>query len=612
MKTNNIRSGTTRRPRGKAVLPWATALFTALCATADAGYLTRQITTSAGKTEDHLRISGSRMVWHRKFSTDFEIYAYDGASVLQLTNNGTDDSEPEISGDRLVYLNGTDVLCYDFTTGSTSNLTNDSGWQMDPRIDGDFVYWIEWDAVDLNRELVRMDLRTGSRTNLSNNTLKNDHNSDSNLRIHGNRAAWIAWNSTTTSSSVLFNDGTVTRTLGDHLLSTYAKCRVTADHVLWLRSDPGGTYLCVYDGTAVSEVDVTAHPVEDIATGPEGIFVTWSNPSDTGGNQLDIYRFDPGTLTFSVIEENDTGHDQYVAVGDGMIAWSHDVSDTSIDDALIVVRDLATGTTVDVSEEFWVDQWTVASGRNVAWRGYDFGRSGEIEVFVAYWLGAGAALSGVDLSGEDLSGLVFTGADLRGANLTGAAIDAGALAGARINAATLFPDGGNFTTTSHDLTGITLPSPFEDWLADRGLSGTGGLMDSDGDGSSNLMEFALAGDAAAPTAQPVIRTLVGDSDSDGQDEFQLLIAVRRGSEFGAVGSGALGADIDGIRYRVEGAGNLTDYFEDLVFIGRSDSAPAGTGLPALSGTAWEYVRFRFATRPASGTGFMKVAVTREP
>ena len=582
-------------------------------ASADAAYLTRQLTTSAGKVEDHLRISGSRAVWQRKFSTDYEIYAYDGANVLQLTNNGTDDTEPEISGDRVVYLDATDVICYDFSTGTTSNLSNDAGWQMDPRIDGDFVYWIEWDAVDLNRELIRLDLSTGTHTNISDNALKNDHNSESNLTIHGNRAAWIAWNNSTSSSAVLFNDGTTTVTLGDNTSTTYYKARVTADHVVWLEATTGGVALAVYDGTSISRVDVTSASVDDIRTGPSGIVVTRSMPGDTeGSSQLDLYSFDPDTLAFTAISEYQAGHDQYAAVGDGIVAWAQDRVETGITDSYLKVVDLETGTTEEVSESPWIEQYTVASGRNVAWRGYDFDVSGETEVFIAYWLGAGAVLTGVDLSGEDLSGLVFTGADLRGVDLTGAILDTGALAGAHIDAATLFPDGFDFTTTTEDLSGITLPSAFGDWMTELGLSGAAGTDDSDGDGQSNLLEFALGGDAADASALPVTRGVTGDSDSDGTPEFQYLLATRRGAEFGAVGSGALGADIDGISYRVEGAGNLSDYFEDLVFIDRSDTAPAGTGLPDLSGSDWEYVRFRFSAPPSSGCGFMKVTVTRDP
>jgi hypothetical protein len=210
-------------------------------APAEAAYLTRQLTTSAGKSEDHIRISGSRAVWQRRFSTDYEIYAYNGSNVVQLTNNATDDTNPEISGDRVVYLDATDVQCHDFSTGHTTNLSNDPGWQRDPRIDGNHVFWFEWDAAEANVELIRYDLNTGNRTNLSNNTLKNDFNSESNLSILGNRAVWIASNES--ASSVHLHNGTSTVTLGDDPFTTYYKPRITATHVVWLEATASGVSL---------------------------------------------------------------------------------------------------------------------------------------------------------------------------------------------------------------------------------------------------------------------------------------------------------------------------------------------------------------------------------
>lgn len=591
-------------PRRAAILGLALLCCGAL--PAHATYLTRQVTSSTGKSEDHIRISGSRAVWHRKFSTDFEIYAYNGSSVVQLTNNNTDDSDPEISGDRLVYFNGTDVLCYDFSTAATTNLSNDAGWQRDPRIDGDHVFWFEWDATEANVELIRYDLDTGTRTNISNNTLKNDFNSESNLSIHGNRAAWIG--STGSASSVLYHDGSTTITLGNTAGTTYYRPRVTATHVLWLEADSLGVSLACYDGNSINRLDVTAEPVDDIQVGPAGISLTVTRPGVTpGSSQLDVVTLDPETMLITEISNSNAVHEQYTAVGDDVLVWAQD--DTSGTDSFIMVRDLATGTTEEVSELVWHDEFPRVSGRNVVWRGYDFGRSGEVEVFIAYWLGSGAMLAGVDLSGEDLSGLVFSGADLRGADLTGVTLDAGALAGALIDAGTVFPDGGDYTTTTFDLSGITLPSALGTWLASLGLESAGADDDSDDDGSSNLMEFALGGDAAEGSSQPVSRPILA---SAAAADFQYLIAARRGASFGAVGSGALGADIDGVRYRIEGAGNLTDFHEDMVFIGRSDTPPAGTALADLTGTDWEYLRFGFSSPPASGSGFIRVAISEVP
>ncbi len=573
---------------------------------ADAAYLTRQLTTSVGKSEDHLRISGSRAVWHRRFSTDYEIFAYNGSAVVMLTNNGTDDADPEISGDRVVYNDGTDIRCYHFSTGLTTNLSNDAGWQRDPRIDGDHVFWFEWDAAEANVELVRYDISTGNRTNISNNTLKNDFGSESNLSILGNRAAWIG--SSGSASAVLYHNGRTTITLGNTAGTTYYRPRVTATHVVWMEATSLGLSLAVYDGSSTSRIDVTADPVEDIQAGPGGIFLNVARVGTSPGtSQLDLCMLDPETLLITDVSNSNLVHEQYATVGEEVVVWAEDI--VSSTDAKIMIRDLATGTTEEIGEPVWHDEFPRVSGRNVIWRGYDFGASNEVEAFIGYWLGAGAMLAGVDLSGEDLSGLVFTGADLRGADLTGATLDAGALVGAIIDAETLFPDGQNYTTTSFDLTGITLPSALSAWLTTLGLESAAADDDSDGDGFSNLMEFALGGNASSGGSLPISQALPNPA---APADFQYLIAARRGASFGAVGSGALGADIDGVRYRIEGAGNLGDFTEDMAFIGRSDTPPAGSTLADLTGTDWEYLRFGFSSPPASGSGFIRVVITPSP
>jgi hypothetical protein len=348
--------------------------------------------------------------------------------------------------------------------------------------------------------------------------------------------------------------------------------------------------------------------VDDIQVGPSGIALTLTRSGVTpGSSQLDTCMLDPTTMIISNIAYSNLVHEQYNAVGDGVLVWAEGSSSSS--DAYIKVRDLATGTTEEISKLVWHDEFPKASGRNVVWRGYDFGRTGEVEVFIGYWLGSGAMLAGVDLSGEDLSGLVFSGADLRGADLTGATLDVGALAGALIDSSTLFPDGAGFASTSFDLSDITLPSAIGDWLTDLGLGSADADDDPDGDGQSNLLEFALAGNAADAGSQPVSQAIAA---SAAPADFQYLTAVRRGATFGAVGSGALGADIDGVRYRIEGTGNLADFTEDITLLGRSDTPPAGSSLADLTGTDWEYVRFGFSTPPASGSGFVRVVVSEVP
>ncbi len=137
--------------------------------------------------------------------------------------------------------------------------------------------------------------------------------------------------------------------------------------------------------------------------------------------------------------------------------------------------------------------------------------------------------------------------------------------------------------------------------ADRGSS-----ADPDHDGSSNLLEFALNGDPADPLDNGLIASLIQDSGGPASKELTLVIAVRDGAVF-TNGTGTA----SGIIYSVEGSLDLVFPSSAVSSTGPSDTAPAGTGLPSLAGTAWEYHTFKLDTSEGlTGRGFLRLKVTQ--
>jgi len=129
--------------------------------------------------------------------------------------------------------------------------------------------------------------------------------------------------------------------------------------------------------------------------------------------------------------------------------------------------------------------------------------------------------------------------------------------------------------------------------------------DPDHDGSSNLLEFALNGDPGDPFDNGLIATLIQNSSSPAGNELILVIAVRDGAVFNA-GTGTA----SGITYNVEGSLDLVFPSSAVSSTGPSDTAPAATGLPDLSGTAWEYHTFKLdASEGLTGMGFLRLKVT---
>jgi hypothetical protein len=149
------------------------------------------------------------------------------------------------------------------------------------------------------------------------------------------------------------------------------------------------------------------------------------------------------------------------------------------------------------------------------------------------------------------------------------------------------PGGGGFQSW---IDGFTTQLPNE---ADRDPA-----ADPDKDGSSNLIEFALNGNPADASNNGAIGSLIQNSS------LTLIIAVRDGAVFNA-GS----ATIDGIIYTVEGSLDLAFPGSPVSSTGPSDTAPPATGLPDLTGTAWEYHTFTLdASVNLPGKGFLRLKV----
>jgi autotransporter-associated beta strand protein len=136
--------------------------------------------------------------------------------------------------------------------------------------------------------------------------------------------------------------------------------------------------------------------------------------------------------------------------------------------------------------------------------------------------------------------------------------------------------------------------------------------DPDSDGSSNLLEFALNGIPDDGSNNGLIASLIQDSSAPVGSDLSLVIAVRDGASFAPAPSGSQAAEIGGISYSVQGALDLVFPSSSVSVVGAaSDTAPAITGFPSLSGTDWEYRTFKLdASEGLAGKGFLRVNVTQ--
>jgi autotransporter-associated beta strand protein len=160
-----------------------------------------------------------------------------------------------------------------------------------------------------------------------------------------------------------------------------------------------------------------------------------------------------------------------------------------------------------------------------------------------------------------------------------------------------------------------LSDPFQDWAFLKGLDGTtagkenGKNDDPDGDGKTNLFEFAFNGNPLNGSDNGMIAGLVQDASAPAGNELTLVIAVRDGATFASSGSPVVQtATIDGVTYTIEGTLDLVTIPGSDVShaAGPSNTAPPATGLPDLTGTAWEYHTFKLdASEGLGGKGFLR-------
>jgi autotransporter-associated beta strand protein len=137
-------------------------------------------------------------------------------------------------------------------------------------------------------------------------------------------------------------------------------------------------------------------------------------------------------------------------------------------------------------------------------------------------------------------------------------------------------------------------TPFEDWLATNYPA----LVapdndpgdDPDGDGVTNIEEFAFSGNPTSGSDQGARRVAI--DDVAGTDHLTLTLALRTGATFS--GSGPLTATIDGVDYTVRGSTDLAAFTTAV-----SEIPAITTGLPPVA-TGYTYRTFRITDPVSAG------------
>ncbi|MCX6877371.1 MAG: hypothetical protein NTW21_26715 [Verrucomicrobia bacterium] len=160
--------------------------------------------------------------------------------------------------------------------------------------------------------------------------------------------------------------------------------------------------------------------------------------------------------------------------------------------------------------------------------------------------------------------------------------------------------------STHNLAASFLAYPFGSWIATYyptpGDPRAALYADPDGDGHNNLEEFAFHGNPADPANRGAFFTTTKDHGAGTAKALTFTCAVRRSTTVNFPPTGVQRATIDGVTYTIQGSPTLTGSWDSPVsYLGKSNAPPAGSGLPELTGTAWEYRTFSaFSGLPDQG------------
>lgn len=150
---------------------------------------------------------------------------------------------------------------------------------------------------------------------------------------------------------------------------------------------------------------------------------------------------------------------------------------------------------------------------------------------------------------------------------------------------------------------------FTGWIAGfPSLSGASAEKgaDPDGDGLTNLEEFAFDGEPDNGAASGKIRSRI---ETVGTEQALVLtLPVRNGASFDNVPGPGLDATVDKLAYVIQGSNNLVNFDQAVTEIPAST-----TNMPTLS-TGWTYRSFRLnGALPTRGSkGFMAATATEAP
>ncbi len=225
------------------------------------------------------QISGARVVWCGWAEGDSEIFYYDGRYVVQITDYILEDycEDPQISGTNLVWSGWATSGAYVLDVFLNGSLLSDYDYQNDikPQVSGSNVVWQGEDS-DYDDEIYFYN--GSSRSKLTDNSYN-----DKAPQISGINVVWYGYDGN--DNEIFFYDGNSTTQVTDNNYSDIDP-QISDSNLVWRGYDGNDYEIFFYDGA--NTVQVTDNSYEDRFPQISGSSVAWQGHD---GNDYEIYLF---------------------------------------------------------------------------------------------------------------------------------------------------------------------------------------------------------------------------------------------------------------------------------------------------------------------------------
>lgn len=338
-------------------------LFFGLAVPAEAGWRITRL-TDQDCVNSYAQISGTNVVWHCSDGNDYEIFLYDGSSVIQLTNNDTGDHDPRVSGSNVVWsgyalhnFHWNDEVFF-YNGSSTSRLTHTEVQEYASGVSGTNVVWETHDGYDWE-------------IYFNGEQLTNNNEQDTSSHISGGNVVWQGRDGN--DDEIFLYDGSGVIQLTNNDTSDWYP-KVSGSNVVWHGWDGHDWEIFLYDGSRVTQLtnnDFDDGGAPGLGGRVSGSNVVWIGQLGGHPNSREIFFYDGEAIT-RLTHDNES--DWWPVVSGSNVAW--------IQGDQILFYDGAT--VAQVTNDALHKGWPDISGRNVVWMGWE-SPSAPVNVYLATW-----------------------------------------------------------------------------------------------------------------------------------------------------------------------------------------------------------------------------------